>query len=169
VLSSFGTHNTISYNTIDGRALATVTSSNDAGADDGILLADESWDVIASNTIRNTWDAGIEWTGHLDQVQITGNQISNTLNCAIGGWYWSALSNCVISDNVATKLPVLLEIGRNYGLRAAGYDPRNPSLAETKVYFTNNTFAHNVLADPTLYEGLNRYQASGLNFLLIQT
>jgi hypothetical protein len=149
VISTFGTNNLITGNTIDGRAIGGgVSVADDSGADDGIILMDESATTVSNNSIRNVWDAGIEWLGLLDRVTIIGNTITNALYTGIGGWYFMGLAHSTISRNIVSRTPRLFVISRTYGLRPAGYDPRNPSAPEKAIYFTNNRFESNVLANP---------------------
>ena len=145
VLSDFGFGNVIDSNTIDGRAKGSI-SVDLGGADDGIILQEETQTIVSNNSITNVWDTGIEWLGLVNQSKITGNVISNSSFSGIGGWYWMGLSNSNISFNTISNSLYMFQIFRVYELRLAGYDLRNPSLVESTYYLNGNRFESNFYA-----------------------
>lgn len=145
VLSHDGVHDRIFNNTLDG------SFDNSAccnGAHDGIILGDGDDPVVENNTIMNFRDCGIAWEGTMTRATIRGNHITNTSNCAIGGWAWASLSDSVISNNTAEQTTWLFIIMRNYGLRPAGTDFEHRRPADTAAVFKNNLFEGNVFTKP---------------------
>lgn len=116
------------------------------GADDGILLIDQSECEVSGNTVANTWDAAIETLGRVNHCTIDHNQMSQSL-IGIGGWFWNSWSNNVVANNVADGVNTLFVFSRIWGLRLADsirdYGERDIP-PETAVYFLDNTFIRNI-------------------------
>jgi hypothetical protein len=114
--------------------------------DDAIVLKDATRTLVRNNYIKNYWDAGIEWVGRLEQGVVQANVIAGTGYTAIGGWYWSSVSDTQFIQNMAEGSEDLFHASRAYGLRPANYDVNGGSLsADPGVYFRNNLFDGNVL------------------------
>ncbi len=152
--SSYGAKNRIINNTIDGKSDGIFKSplSANNGADDGIVVSNETGDVISNNIIKNVWDAGIENTGFIFNAKISGNQITNAGICGIGGWKASSWKDNTVSDNIVINSPKLFMMKREGGLSSTNTDMNGRVLypIETKIYFLNNTFTNNKLVSKTL-------------------
>jgi hypothetical protein len=95
-----GGSNQILQNTIDGGWDGVPGSQ--VGGDDGILVYDETGDVIQNNTIRNVWDAGIEGVSGVANSTISGNAIVGAAIAGIGAYRNTAWrSNIVTGNNVS--------------------------------------------------------------------
>jgi hypothetical protein len=113
--------------------------------DDAIVLKDAVNARVRHNYMKNYWDAGIEWTGRLENSLIEANVIVNAGFGAIGGWYWSSVSNTQFLQNLADRSRDLIHVYRSYGLRPANFDSNGGTLpADTGIYFRNNVFDGNV-------------------------
>lgn len=146
LISNYGSNNRLLGNELDGNWNASMKEWN--GADDGIILTDEIDALVQDNTIRNVWDAGIEWVGDLNGAIIRRNRISNAAIYGIGGWYWSSVFNSQFSDNQVEQAPALFGLFRSFCLRAAGSDWQHVLPADTAIRFENNVFSGNVLTKP---------------------
>jgi hypothetical protein len=136
-----GSNNSAISNFIDGKSdgvFRGLTSS--IGADDGIVIKDESGDLIQGNTLQNFFDCAIENIGKMFDAKIIGNKLNNAGVCFLGGWYYSSVKGIVVKDNLASNVPTLFYFFRLYGLK--------PN--EQYVYFQNNTFENNKLSNPKL-------------------
>jgi Right handed beta helix region len=138
-VSALGSNNTMVQNQIDGQGSA---SSDPYGADDGIVIEDESGDVLAGNTIRNTWDTGIETLGNIVDLHIKSNTIANVAYAGIGGWYWNSWKDVRVIDNTVSNTPQLFALLRICGLRPQNWDGHGAP-ADTAVYFQGNLFSGN--------------------------
>jgi hypothetical protein len=145
LISISGTNNTIDRNELDGKGSA---STGQNGADDGVIIADESGDVVSNNIIRNTWDAGIETTGNITNTEISSNSITNVALAGIGGWYWNSWNNVTVTDNTVSDARYLFYFFRAYGLRPANWDGHGVP-ADTAVFFQGNLFSRNQFTDGT--------------------
>lgn len=151
VISSYGAHNEIVDNTMDGNWDGVRSPQDEVGSDDGIILQDENDDHIANNIIRNVFDCGIETVGLISDSSIEGNDIANAAFCGIGGWYWNGLRGTTVASNSVNGATALFWFYRIYGLRAAETSPEGTIPADTAVYFENNVFAGNRFTpDPDL-------------------
>jgi hypothetical protein len=145
VLSHYGTNLRVTNNVMDGRWDGLLWSQYTYnGADDGVVLGDETNAVVEFNTILNVFDSGIEWSGLLKGATIRGNLIMNAGNSGFGGWYWaSEVNDHFIGNNVQNGLGMFL-IGHAYGIRAAGSDPEGRLPADAGVLVQDNVFDGNV-------------------------
>jgi hypothetical protein len=143
IYSVLGSNNTMDGNQIDGKG---GPSTGQNGADDGILVADESGDILSNNAIRNTWDMGIETVGNIANMQITSNSIASVGVGGIGGWYWNSWSNVTTTNNSVSNAPQLFTLFRIYGLRAQNWDG-NGVAGDAAVYFQGNLFSGNRLTN----------------------
>ncbi|MEK7662018.1 MAG: right-handed parallel beta-helix repeat-containing protein [Patescibacteria group bacterium] len=133
-----GSHNIVRNNIIDGKWNGSDPSLQ-FGADDGIEFADESYDTIQQNKIKNNWDCGIETDGLIQNSTISGNTIINSGICGIGAWYNNSWKGNIIANNIIDSSPKIFYFFRLYALR--------PS--ESAVYFTDNIFRGNSFLNPT--------------------
>jgi len=145
VLSRGGHGNFIYQNSINGNAVY-YPGGRASGTDDGILIADESNDIIATNTIQNNWDCGIEFFGNINSVLVKANHIQNSGNVGIGGFYFFSMSNSTISGNTVVSAGGLFYFSRIYGLRPSG----DGLPGDSAVLFQNNVFQNNTLQNPQL-------------------
>jgi hypothetical protein len=148
-LSILGSNNTIDRNLIDGQGSQ---STIPYGADDGIVIQDETGDILSRNTIRNTWDEGIETLGNIVNTKITSNVIANVAYGGIGGWYWNSWKNVTVANNTVSNTRQLFDLYRLCGLRPQNWDGGGAP-ADTAVYFEGNTFSENkfIGSQPNLY------------------
>lgn len=148
-ISVSGSNNTFDRNLIDGQGSSATIPY---GADDGIVIQDETGDVLSRNTIRNTWDEGIETAGNIVNTKITSNVIDNVVDGGIGGWYWNSWKNVTVSNNTVSNTKKLFDLYRLCGLRPQNWDGRGAP-ADPAIYFEGNTFSENkfIGSQPTLY------------------
>ena len=136
-----GSNNSVISNFIDGKSDGVFRGfEGSIGADDGIVIKDESGDLIQGNTLKNFFDCAIENVGYMFDAKIIGNTASNTGVCFLGGWYWSSVKGIIVKDNVVSNMPNLFYFFRQYSLKPT----------EQYVYFQNNTFENNKLSSPKL-------------------
>ena len=143
--STFGSDNQFVGNVMDGKW----AGSGQTETDDGVVIGDESGDVVSGNTISNVFDCGIETSGVIANATISNNNITRTGFCGIGGWYWNSLKASTISGNVATGVPRLFHFFRIFGLRPARFDSLHEMPADAAVYFNDNVFDGNRLVNPS--------------------
>ena len=148
ISSSLGSKNKFINNKINGNAEGSYEKQE--GADDGIMIQDESDDLIQGNDIKNVWDCGIETSGNLFGTKIVENNIKNAGFCGIGGWYWNNWKDNIITNNVAQDTPQLFTLFRQYGLRPKGWDQEKRMPADDLFYFKNNYFSRNKLINPRI-------------------
>lgn len=141
-----GSNNSVISNFIEGLSDGVFNGmDNSVGADDGIVIKDESGDLIQGNTLQNFFDCAIENTGKMFDTKIIGNKASNTGVCFLGGWYDSSVKGIIVKDNIVSNMPNLFYFFRQYPLRSG----------EQYVYFQNNTFENNKLSNPKLGTGFS--------------
>lgn len=133
-----GSHNIVRNNIIDGKWDGSDPNLQ-IGADDGIEFADESYNTIQQNKIKNNWDCGIETDGLITNSTISGNTILNSGICGIGAWYNNSWKGNLVADNIIDSSPKMFYFFRLYALRSG----------ENAVYFTDNTFRGNSFLNPT--------------------
>lgn len=143
---NLGSNNRVTDNQLDGNWDSSVSGWN--GADDGIIMADESSVLVRNNQIVGVWDCGIEWMGDLNNATVQGNQISRAAYCGIGGWYFSSLHDTKFLDNRVERSGQLFSLFRAYCLRPAGWDPRKLMPADTVIRLENNRFENNRFSQP---------------------
>lgn len=136
-----GNNNSVISSLIDGKSDGVFRGFNGSiGADDGIVIKDESGDIIQGNTLQNFFDCAIENIGKMFDAKIVGNKASNAGVCFLGGWYWSSVKGIVVKDNTVSDTPTLFYFFRQYSLK--------PN--EKYVYFQNNIFENNKMSNPKL-------------------
>jgi hypothetical protein len=141
IVAKSGGHNTIVGNTIDGLWDGVpwdgVPSHPAVGADDGILVYDETDDVIQDNTMRNIWDAGIEGVGTVANTLIDRNAVDNAAIAGIGAYYNTVWRGNTVSSNAVSRAPVMF-LFQNSARGGA-----------TLFAFTDNRFLNNRYAGQT--------------------
>lgn len=140
---NWGNNNRVVGNQLDGSWDSAKSPRN--GADDGIILADETAPLVKNNQIVDVWDCGIEWVGSLSNATIQGNRVTHSVICGIGGWYFSNVTDSKFLDNVVERTNKLFAIFRVYCPRPAGDDPEKRAPADAGVRFENNRFENNAL------------------------
>lgn len=148
IISNLGSKNKFINNKINGNAEGLYEKQE--GADDGIVIQDESEDLIQGNDIKNVWDCGIETLGSFSGTKIVENNIKNAGFCGIGGWYYNSWKDNVVTNNVAQDTPELFILFRTYGLRPSGWDIEKRMPADNFFYFKNNYFSGNKLINPRI-------------------
>ena len=134
-----GNSNSVISNNIDGKSDGVFRAmDSNIGADDGIVIKDESGDLIQGNTMQNFFDCAIENVGKMFDTKIIGNKASNAGVCFLGGWYYSSVKGIVVKDNVVSNMPNLFYFFRRYPLKSS----------EKYIYFQNNLFENNKLFSP---------------------
>jgi hypothetical protein len=133
-----GQRNRIIGNTLSGtEAIPTFL----VGLDDGIVLVNESNDQVSDNTITGAYDCGIETTGMIQNTLFDHNIIHNSPVCGIGAWYANSWKSNTVSNNQIDGSKKMLLFFRVWRLAPT----------EDAVYFSDNTFDHNVFmsSDPS--------------------
>ena len=156
-----GGRNICRNNTIDGAwDLGRGPPIDNVGSDDGIVIQDESDDIVEDNIIRNNWDTGVETLGVISNLQLLRNQIIGSGIAGFGGWYYSSISGSTFTGNTIDGAQKMFWFSRVYGLRPAGWDDEGGGAADTTVAFTNNIFDNNVLKNQYVYT--QQQDASGI-------
>jgi len=145
--SQYGANLQILRNEIDGGWSGVFSGDLQNALDDAVVLKDSNHALVQNNFMKNCFDAGVEWVGQLQNSVIQSNVIVNVGYVAIGGWYWSSVSNVQFLQNLADRSASLFAATRIYGLRPANFDAYNVSSlpADTGVYFRHNLFDGNVM------------------------
>lgn len=149
--SEKGSDNRIRLNITDGKAEGDLNKK--IGADDGIIIDNESLDNISENTIINNWDCGIETSGVITNTRIADNTIKNAGLCGIGGWYGSSLQGNTIADNHIEDTLYMFYFYRQWGLLPESFDQLKRLPAEQKIYFSDNRFTGNKFITPQSKKG----------------
>jgi parallel beta-helix repeat protein len=153
-----GQNNSVIGNTIDGRSDGIFRGATDSvGADDGIVVKDETGDTISGNTIKNVWDCGIETYGNFFDSKIINNRISNAGYCAIGGWHYSSVKGNLIQKNIGDNVGGLFNFHREHAFRTK----------DKYMYFKDNLFEGNTLINPRPPSALN--PSTSVSSFLIDT
>ena len=105
--------------------------------DDGILLFNETNDVIQNNTIGGVFDAGIESVYGLTNALIANNVITNVGVAGIGSYHCTNWIGNLVSGNTVTQSP-------SFGLF---YWAPNDMCYGLTPHFQNNVIEGNVLAN----------------------
>lgn len=141
-----GSDNSVISNVIDGKSDGILhNDGNNIGADDGIVIKNESRDMIQGNAIKNVYDCGIETIGYMFDSKVISNSVKNAGVCLLGGWYWTSLKGNLIKDNVGDDMPRLFVFWRSNGLLST----------EQYVYFKDNVFENNKFINPRKVIGNN--------------
>lgn len=133
-----GKNNIIRINSINGQAKTQEDFESKIGLDDGIVIDDESGDIIESNDLQNFWDCPIETNGLIQNTRISSNKMNNSGICGVGAWYYSSWRSNTVSNNLIDRAPVMFLFRRSYGLREG----------DSAVYFENNKFTSNRFTNP---------------------
>lgn len=145
VFAQYGSGNRVLGNKMDGAW----DGHHQAGADDGVILWDESGDVVDGNVIASVYDCGIETLGLIANTALTNNTIRHAGICGIGAWYYNSWRRNRISGNSAASTLQLFAFNRLGGLRPAGFDPQHRLPADTAIEFHDNVFERNSCTDPS--------------------
>lgn len=162
IVSNFGRNNLITNNQIDGKS----DGITRVGADDGIVIQDESGTIIKDNNIKNNWDCGIETLGVISRVKIIGNYIKNSGVCGIGGWYWNSWISNKVRGNIIDDAPRLFLFYRVYGFRPKDIYKEEYGFIlkqEDYVYFKNNIFDNNKIINPRDNEDTSHFNMEGFH------
>jgi hypothetical protein len=136
-----GSNNSAISNFVDGKSDGVFRGGEDSiGADDGIVIKDESGDTIQGNTLQNFFGCAIENNGYMFDAKIIGNKANNAGTSFLGGWWYSSVRGILVKNNVANNIPNLFYFSRLYALKPT----------EQNVYFQNNTFENNKLTNPKI-------------------
>ena len=148
---SHGHDNQVLENTIDGGGAR--------GADDGVLLSDESNDTISDNIIRNVFDAGIESLNALSHTTIANNAISNTVTAGVGAYWCTAWQDVTITGNrfSATRAGIRVEYANDFHCTSWGSAPQ-PLFSRNVI--AGNTIEPGVPTTPGIRVQLQEWQQS---------
>lgn len=132
-----GTGNSVVDSSFDGSYTG---QCNECGADDAVLIAEESGDTIQGNTIRNTWDAGIEGAGTVTNTTIAGNSITNAANAGIGSFWCTHWEGNQVTGNQIASSGTAMYFEYDIGPQCGG--------TQDTGLFTNKTIANNTFRNP---------------------
>jgi len=138
IITANGSHNLFRDNSVDGSWNGQIDQTTKTGADDGIILQDESWDQIVGNQFANTWDAGIETSGIFNHSTVANNVIRNT-SVGIASYYNTSWTGTTVSNNKVQNAYMLLDLV---------YTPNSTGTQSDTVNFKDNLFEGNELTDP---------------------
>lgn len=133
-----GSGNTVTGSSFDGGYTG---QCNQCGADDAILLVDESGDTIQGNTIQNTWDTGVEGVDTVTNTTIADNSITNTANAGIGSFWCTDWQGNRVTGNQITASATAMDFYYSVGTAQCGNAP-------PADVFRDNTIANNTFRNP---------------------
>lgn len=131
--SSAGGNNTIENNVIDGGWDGIAVDMFPNGADDGIMISQESSDIVSGNVINNNYDCGIETEGFIKDTKIVNNKTNQGGLCGIGAWHRSSWLNNIVDSNTVDNSAYMLYFFLSDRRVQDGQD----------IYFKDNTFSNN--------------------------
>ncbi|HEY6359001.1 MAG TPA: Ig-like domain-containing protein, partial [Vicinamibacterales bacterium] len=137
VFLTAGSNNQILNNAITGGYDG---SAAKVGIDDGVLLENETGDVIQGNTITNFYDTALESIGGVATTTIANNTMTNLGMAGIGTYWCTNWSNNVIRGNAVSRSPTLLYVV---------YDTGGPRGSTPPAGFTGNQVLGNSFSTPT--------------------
>jgi hypothetical protein len=133
-----GSNNRVMHNTLTGGYDG---SRGNVGADDWIILYNESGDDVESNSISNVFDAGIEGVGALTGTRLINNTMTNLGVTGVASYWCTAWTNTTVQGNSVMAAPLLVRIIYETGSLCNG--PIVPAA------FSANQFIGNVLRNPS--------------------
>jgi hypothetical protein len=113
------------------------------GADDGVLIASESGDVVDGNTIRDFYDLGVEGIDALVGVTVSNNTFSNLGVAGVGSYWCTNWTNNVIGTNRVSATPVLAFVVFQQGSGCG------VGTSSSQAGFSGNQFTGNVVRNET--------------------
>ena len=137
ILLSDGSNNRVTSNTMTGGYGG---GSANVGADDGIILTNETGDTIDGNTISDFYDAGIEGVNLVANATIANNTIANIGVAGISSYWCTAWTGNIVRGNQVSSGPLLLW--------ALYESPTKCELPVTPAAFMGNQFIGNVFRNP---------------------
>lgn len=117
---------------------------NDIGADDGVILENESGDVIQGNVIRNFFDAAIEGVDAVTTTTIADNTISAIGTAAIASYWCTAWTDNTIRENSVASAPTLVKAFYNTNAALCGTSSPPPA-SFTGVKIIGNHFQNPIV------------------------
>jgi Right handed beta helix region len=135
-----GSNNQLLRNKIDGGYHGnslTGHGGDGPGADDGVILVDESNDLVQSNRISNVYDAGVEGVNAVTNTTIADNQITNAIEAGISSYHCTTWEGNAIRNNTVITSQYLVEF-YYFGADDKCYQP-----APTSGSFRNNQIVSN--------------------------
>ncbi len=157
IVFNHGFSNQAKGNIIDGSASGDNTIY--LGADDGIVVGDESNTIILNNNIKNVYDCGIETLGTVQNSTFESNTITNAGFCGIGGWYWSSLLGNTFRNNISDNTLRAFIFFRTYGLRPDRTENGHNLSADTAAYLKDNQFISNIFLHPRSVPSYSPYSS----------
>lgn len=136
-----GGHNTVVGNHIDGGWKGDLATWSQQGTDDGILLASETGDSVAGNTVANVFDAGLETVGAVSGTVITGNTFTSAGQAAMSSYWGTSWVGNRVLGNQASLTPYI-------GLFMYDGNSKAPGDTITVITFQDNLFDGNTLQNP---------------------
>lgn len=111
------------------------------GADDGVVLRNESGDTVQGNTFSNFFDTAVETAGAVTNSTVANNQVANIGTAAFGSYWCTNWSGNQIRGNTVSMAPLLVLIRYEVGTTQCGTSVAAPG-------FVNNQFLGNVFGTP---------------------
>lgn len=131
-----GGSNQVIGNSVDGGYPGGPTR---VGTDDGIIVQNETNDVIQGNVLSNVWDIGIEGVATVFNSMISGNTITNAGAAGIGSAWCTSWSGNIVSNNRVALAPEFATLSYGTGAPCGGGTSPSPM-------FVNNQINGNVVA-----------------------
>ena len=137
VVFTGGAHNRVISSTLTGGYTG---GGSQSGADDGILITNETDDTIQGNTIRNFYDAGVEGVDAVSSTTVAGNTIDTIGTAAVASYWCTAWTNNTISGNSVSAAPTLFKAFYNVNVSLCGASrPAADSSARRSSAITSRT------------------------------
>jgi Bacterial Ig-like domain (group 2)/Periplasmic copper-binding protein (NosD) len=134
-----GSYNQVFQSTLSGQYDG---GKLNVGADDGILLTNETADDIENNVIQNFYDAGVEGVDALSSTTIAGNTFRNMGFAAVGSYWCTNWTGNVVRRNNVSGTPLLADVLYKTASAQCGAMP-------AVAGFVNNQFLGNSFRSPS--------------------
>lgn len=118
------------------------SGAGNTGADDAVILFDETGDTIQGNTISNFYDTAIEGLDSVSNTTISDNTGSNLGYTGIGAFWCTSWTNNIVRGNHMSNAP-------NFGYFDYRSDPDHCGHESPPQVFSGNQFIGNVFRDRT--------------------
>jgi len=133
-----GSNNRVTNNVLVGGYNGTPSA---VGTDDGVIVTNETGDVIEGNTISDFYDAGVEGVAAVTNTRIANNVMSNIGVAGVSSYWCTRWSGNVVEGNSVTRAPQFAQFVYLTGSKCGA--------VMTPASFVGNRFVGNSLRNAT--------------------
>lgn len=138
VVLTGGSHNRVINNTLIGGYGGGLAQT---GTDDGIILGNESGDLVQGNTINDFFDAGVEGVDAVSNTTIADNTMTNLGTVGVSSYWCTEWTGNLIQRNSVSTAPRLVWLEYETSQAKCGSTPGLPILHD-------NQFVGNSIRNP---------------------